>query len=199
MCAAVAALLVSCGGPPIALNGTITDAYTGKPVSAAKLVLGNNEITTDAGGKYQFPQWSENDTLQIVAGGYEPLSLALASQPQIAKPSPPAVTLDAAIRPNSLSGVVTDGYTGKPLAGARIAAGQAISATTGADGRYTLAGVPESFTLTVTAADHEELSQSLKRTTSFDTVPPRSPPAASQPPPARMGATGWKGCPRTRR
>jgi hypothetical protein len=66
--------------------------------------------------------------------------------------------------------VVTDGYTGKPLAGAHIAAGQAISATTGADGRYTLAGVPESFTLTVSAADHEEVSQSLKRTTSFDTA-----------------------------
>jgi hypothetical protein len=170
VCLAVGAILVSCGGPPIALTGTITDAYTGKPVSAAKLMLGGSQITTDAGGKYQFQQWSEKDTLQIVANGYEPTSVALASQPQLAKPTPPAATFDTAIRPNNLSGVIADSYTGKPLAGALLKVGAAISATTGADGRYTLSGLPESFTLTIAAADHEPASQNLKRTTSFDAV-----------------------------
>jgi hypothetical protein len=167
---ALAALLAACGGPPIALHGTITDAYTGRPVTAAKLRLGSSEITTDARGEYQFPGWDEKDTLQVVASGYEPLSMALGTQPQIAKPTPPAVTLDATIRPNTLSGLVTDSYSGKPLAGAQIKASQTLSATTGADGRYTLAGMPETFTLTVAAPDHEPLSQSLKRSTSFDTT-----------------------------
>jgi hypothetical protein len=169
ICLIALAILVSCGGPPIALNGTITDAYTGKPVSSAKLMLGGSEIATDAGGNYQFAQWSDKDTLQVVASGYEPLSLALASQPQFAKPTPPAVKLDASIRPNSLSGLITDSYTSKPLAGALVKAGEAISSTTGADGRYSLSGLPESFTLNVSAPDHETFSQSLKRTTSFDT------------------------------
>ncbi|MFL5801923.1 MAG: putative glycoside hydrolase [Roseiflexaceae bacterium] len=166
---ALAAILAACGAPPIAINGTITDAYTGKPIPAAKLTLGGSMITTDASGKYQFPRWAEEDTLQIVASGYESFSVALGTQPQIVKPTPPAVTLDAAIRPNTLSGRVIDTYTGKPLAGAQIKAGATLSATTGADGRYTLTGVPESFTLAVAAPDHEPFSQSLKRTTSFDT------------------------------
>src|SRR5258706_9825069 len=151
---ALAAILATCSAPPIAINGTITDAYTGRPVSTAKLTLGGSEITTDASGKYQFPRWAEEDTLQIIASGYESFSVALGTQPQIAKPTPPAVTLDAAIRPNTLSGRVIDTYTGKPLAGAQIKAGTTLSATTGADGRYTLTGVPERFTLAVAAPDH---------------------------------------------
>jgi hypothetical protein len=167
---AFAAILVSCGGPPITLNGVVTDAYTGKPVSAARLTLGASEIATDAAGKYQFSQWSEKDTLKIAASGYEPISVALESQPALAKPTPPAATLDAKLRPNTLSGVVADSYTGKPIAGALLKAGEAISVTSGADGRYTLTGVPESFVLTVAAPDHEPVSQDLKRTTSFDTA-----------------------------
>ncbi|HEX5692528.1 MAG TPA: putative glycoside hydrolase, partial [Roseiflexaceae bacterium] len=104
------------------------------------------------------------------ASGYEPLRLELASQPQFAQPTPPAVKLDATIRPNSLSGVVTDSYTNKPLEGARVQASDAISATTAADGRYSLSGLPESFTLQVSAPDHETFSQILKRVTGFDTT-----------------------------
>jgi protocatechuate 3,4-dioxygenase beta subunit len=169
-CLAVAAILVSCGGPPIALNGVVTDAYTGKPVSAARLTLGGSEIATDASGKYQFAQWSPKDTLKIAASGYEPVSVALESRPELAKPTPPAATLDAKLRPNTLSGVVVDSYTGQPIAGALLKAGDAVSVTTSADGRYTLAGVPESFMLTIAAPDHEPLSQNLKRMTSFDTT-----------------------------
>jgi hypothetical protein len=166
----VAAILASCGGPPIALSGVVTDAYTGKPVSTARLTLGGSEIATDAAGKYQFAQWSEKDTLKIVASGYESVSMALESRPELNQPTPPAATLDAKLRPNTLSGVVVDSYSGKPIADALLKAGEVISVTTGVDGRYTLAGVPEGFMLTITAPDHEPLSQSLKRTTSFDTT-----------------------------
>src|SRR5258706_13491330 len=98
---ALAAILAACGAPPIAINGTITDAYTGRPVSTAKLTLGGSEITTDASGKYQFPRWAAEDTLQLIASGYEPFSVALGTQPQIAKPTPPPGTRDAATRPNT--------------------------------------------------------------------------------------------------
>src|SRR5215216_839677 len=170
VCFALAAVLVACGDPDIALNGTIVDAYTGKPIPAATIKLGNNELTTDNGGKFQIAKWTDQDTLQVMAKGYEPITLPLASQPQLAKPTPPAVSIDAKIRPNTISGTISDAYTGKPLAGALVKASAAISATTGADGRYSLSGVPESFTLTVAAQDHESASQSFKRTTSFDTA-----------------------------
>src|SRR5215212_11763937 len=113
---ALAALLAACGGPEIPLNGTIIDAYTGKPVPAATINLGGAQLSTDVGGKYQVVQWSEKDTLQIAADGYEPLSIVLAQQPQLAKPTPPAMTLDAKLRPNTISGAITDAYSGKPLA-----------------------------------------------------------------------------------
>jgi protocatechuate 3,4-dioxygenase beta subunit len=170
VCIVVAAILASCGGPPIALNGVVTDAYTGKPISTARLTLGSSEIATDTAGKYQFVQWSEKDTLKIVASGYEPVSVTLESRPELAQPTPPAATLDAKLRPNTLAGAVVDSYTGKPIAGALLKAGEAVSVTTGADGRYTLTGVPESFMLTVAALDHEPVSQNIQRTTSFDTT-----------------------------
>jgi hypothetical protein len=166
----VVTLLASCGGPDIPLNGTIVDAYTGKPVAAATINLGGAQQTTDAGGKYQIAQWSEKDTLQVAANGYEPVSIVLAQQPQLAKPTAPAVTLDARLRPNTVSGAIMDAYTGKPLAGAVVKASETLSATTAADGRYTIVGVPESFTLAIQAPDHESVSQNLKQTVSFDTV-----------------------------
>jgi hypothetical protein len=165
---ALAALLAACGGPEIPLNGTIVDAYTGKPVPAATINLGGAQLSTDAGGKYQVVQWSDKDTLQVVANGYDPVSIVLAQQPQLAKPTPPAATLDAKLRPNTLGGSITDAYTGKPLAGALIKAGETVSATTAADGRYQLSGVPESFTLTITARDHEPITKSLRQTVAFD-------------------------------
>ncbi len=167
---ALAALLAACGGPEIPLNGTIIDAYTGKPVPAATINLGGAQLSTDAGGKYQVAQWSEKDTLQIAANGYEPVSIVLAQQPQLAKPTPPAMVLDAKLRPNTVGGAITDAYSGQPLAGALVKASATLSATTAADGRYTLVGVPESFTLTISAPDHEQVSQNLKQAVAFDTA-----------------------------
>src|SRR5262249_43493523 len=140
---AFAALLAACASraPEIALNGTVIDAYTGQPVPAATIKLGEHQLTTDAGGKYQIVQWTDKDTLQVAASGYDPIPIALPSQPQLTQPTPPAVTLDAKIRPNTIAGAITDAYTGKPLAGALVKASEALSMTTGADGRYTIAGV----------------------------------------------------------
>jgi hypothetical protein len=165
---ALAALLAACGGPEVPINGTVIDSYTGKPVSAATISLGGARLTTDAGGKYQVASWNAKDTLQIAAQGYEPVNIALAEKPEFAKPTPPAMTLDARLRPNTIAGVVTDAYTGQPLAGALVKASDTLSATTTADGRYMIAGVPENFTLTIAAKDYEPANANLKKTVSFD-------------------------------
>jgi protocatechuate 3,4-dioxygenase beta subunit len=166
---ALVALLGACGGsPPVALNGTVTDAYTNKPVSGATVKVGDAQATTDAAGKYQIAKWSAKDTLQVSAQGYEQASVPLESQPQLAKPAPPAATLDAKIRPNTLAGAILDGASGKPIAGAVVQAGPTLSATTGPDGRYTLAGVPENVALSITAPDHEARKENVQRTTAFD-------------------------------
>lgn len=169
--ALVAALLAACGGPDIPITGTVTDAYTGKPVSDATIELGRNQLTTDASGAFQIANWSAKDTIEITANGYEPLQLPLEAQQQLQQPTPPAVSLDEIkIRPNTLSGVITDIYSGQPLAGVEVRAGDTISATTDAGGHYTLTNVPESFTVAISAADYDQLVQNVSRTTSFDTA-----------------------------
>ncbi|MFO7169510.1 MAG: putative glycoside hydrolase [Chloroflexota bacterium] len=166
---AFAALLVACAGPQVPITGTITDAYTGQPVGAAQITLGSNTLTTDAAGNYQIPRWSIKDQLTVSASGYEPVTIDLATKPQLERPQPPAVSLDTiAIRPNTLSGVITDAYTGEPVDGALVKVTDAISATTAADGSFSLAGLPESFVVEITKEDYEPLSESLARTTTFD-------------------------------
>jgi len=160
---AIAALLAACGGPEVPLGGTIIDAYTGKPVSAATIQLGGAQLTTDLGGKFQANEWNQKDTLRITANGYEPISIVLAEQPQLVQPTPPLATVNAKLRPNTISGMITDAFTGTPLAGALVNASELLSTTTSVDGHYSLAGVPEAFTLTISAHDYDTASQSLKQ------------------------------------
>jgi hypothetical protein len=156
--------------PDIALTGTITDAYTGQPVVGVNISMGEKQLVTDATGVYRIPTWTTKDVLNISAQGYEALSLDLATKPDLATPTPPAMVLDTVIRPNTLSGIVTDGYSNQPLAGVRISAGGTISTTTTADGRYSLVGLPEQFTLDANLADYEAASVTVLRKTNTDMV-----------------------------
>ncbi|MCG8352814.1 MAG: carboxypeptidase-like regulatory domain-containing protein, partial [Chloroflexales bacterium] len=163
------ALLVACGGPEITLTGKVTNAYTDEPVRDATIRVGNNQLETDPTGNFQTSRWSIRDTLEIQAVGYEPISISLESQEQLAQATPPAVTIDTIkLRPNILSGVVTDSYSEKPLAGALLQASETVSATTDAEGRYTLNDLPENFTLAITAPDYATHSERVSGTTAFD-------------------------------
>ncbi|MCS6940002.1 MAG: putative glycoside hydrolase [Roseiflexaceae bacterium] len=164
----LALVAASCGRPAVPLTGTVADAYTGKPV-VATLTIGDTRVTTDANGSYQIDRWSARDVIKVVASGYEPVEIDLSTLPNLQRPEPPVVTLEPLrVRPNTLSGVVTDLYTRAPVAGAIVQASEAISATTDATGRYTLSGVPETFRVTVAADGYAPLVSDLSRTTSFD-------------------------------
>jgi hypothetical protein len=163
-------VLAACGRPDVPLTGSVFDAYTGKPV-VATLNIGDVQITTDANGVYQIDRWSARDVIRVVASGYEPFEVNLASLPHLERPEPPAVALDPiTIRPNTLSGVITDLYARTPVAGAVVQVSEAISATTDTDGRYTLTGVPETFRVTITADGYAPLVSDVARSTSFDTA-----------------------------
>jgi len=127
-------------------------------------------LMTDASGRYYIPIWDTKLALQLSAKGYEPTTVQLAAQPQLVKPTPPAVTLDAKLRPNTLKGVIKDSYSNKPLAGALVKVSETISATTAADGSYALSGLRETFTVHVSAADYEVATSNVQRTTSADLV-----------------------------
>lgn len=167
----IAAVLSACGGPPPVLTGTIKDAYTGAPVAEASVAIGDITVTTDANGVFRTDRWSKDDTLAVSAPNYEPLSLALESQPQIAATDVPTITLDTALRPNVLSGQITDEFTGEPVAGAQLSVTIDVSNTltvaTDANGHYSLSGVPEQFTLSISAPDYSAAETIISRSTAF--------------------------------
>jgi hypothetical protein len=156
----------------VVLTGTITDAYTGQPVREASVAIGGTTLTTDASGVFSTPSWGKNDTLAVSAPNYEPLNLALEGRPEIAATDVQTITLDTALRPNSLSGTITDSYTGEPMAGAQVVATfnvtNTLSATTDEAGRYSLAGLPEQFKLEASAPDYASAAAELNRATSQD-------------------------------
>jgi len=167
----LAATLSACAAPAPMLTGTVKDAYTGAPIGAASVQIGRTTVTTDANGVFRTPSWSKTDTLAVTAPDYEPVALPLEGQPQIAKTDTMTITLDTALRPNTLRGVVSDAFTGKPLPGADLSITLDVSNTlriqSGADGSYSFAGVPEQFVVEVRLPDHAPVTEKLSRTTSY--------------------------------
>lgn len=168
-----ALLLFGCSSrPPTVLTGTITDAYTGAPVGEAIIAIGETTLTTDANGGFSTPNWQKTDTLAVNAPNYEPLSLTLDGRPELADTAALTLTLNTALRPNTLSGTITDAFTNQPLSGAQLSVTLNVSTTlrvsTDAQGRYSLSGLPEQFSLTASAPDYAAISQELSRTTSLE-------------------------------
>lgn len=167
------ATLASCA-KPVVLAGTVKDAYTGQPVPQANVVVGGTTLTTDANGVFSTPSWSKTDTLAVNAPNYEPVQLALEGRPELAQSDALTVTLDTSLRPNTLSGIITDEYTGEPLAGAQVATtlnvSNTLSAATDEAGRYSLSGLPEQFTLNVSAPGYASDTRPVDKLTSQDLV-----------------------------
>ncbi|WP_298818051.1 putative glycoside hydrolase [Chloroflexus sp.] len=163
-------LLVGCTVRPVVLTGVVTDAYTGQPVAGATVAIGEQTLTTDEQGRFQTDRWQPEDTLALTAPAYESLSLPLANQPGVGESGVFTVTITTTLRPNTLSGVVTDAYTGQPISGAEVslADNATESVLTDTAGRYTLINVPETFTLTVRASDYAPATETVTRATALD-------------------------------
>lgn len=168
----LALTLSACGGSTVALTGTVIDAYTGQPVAAADVKIGRTTLATDPSGVYTTSRWKASDTLEVTAPGYETTNISLESHPEIGQTAVPTVTLNTELRPNMLTGTVSDAYSGAPLEGAlvSIALGETgtLTATTDAGGRYVLTGLPEQFTVEISAPDHNPVKADLSRTTAYD-------------------------------
>jgi len=141
---ATAVLLIACSGPqgsptpqpPRDVVVTVVDRTSQAPVPHAELQVGGLKATTAADG---------TATLTALRGTSVAASATGFDNGTGAVPNDGGLTI--ALRPNIVSGTVTDG-AGKPIAGVRVFVdGAAALVQTGADGRYALAGVPEQGTL----------------------------------------------------
>lgn len=170
LCLLCIMIITGCASRPVVLTGTVTDAYTGAPVPNATVAIGDLTLTTDEQGRFQTERWRLEDTLALQAPAYEPISLPLSDQAGVGESGVFTVTITTALRPNVLSGRVTDAYTGAPVGGAEVLLNNddTLRTTTDADGQYTLTGVPESFTVTVRAPDYAPASETISRATRLD-------------------------------
>ena len=124
-----------------AVAGTVTDA-SGAPLAASVTVAGTGESAVAAAdGSYRLLLPAGSYTLRFERVGYTPKEVAVTiADGQTA-------TVDAQLASSGLgavTGVVRSAAGGAPVAGARVEVlGSGLpAATTGADGRYTVDGVP---------------------------------------------------------
>lgn len=117
---------------PDGVHGTVQDAATGQPIAGAQVTLGAAQAQTDETGFFYLGDVEAGEAM-ATAVGYLPARLAVASPALLNGKQP----LTIALQPTVLTGVVTDGRDGKPLAGAQVRVG-AQTAVTDAQGRYRL-------------------------------------------------------------
>jgi hypothetical protein len=167
----VLATLAACGSQDTPLTGHVLDAYTRQPIKDVHVQLGYREsMTTDAKGRFTTDSWSLNQTLQLEAPGYEPTTLKLADQSELAQAaldSSPA-SFEVMLRPTTLTGTVTDPNTQQPIANAQVVVADEISTTTQADGSYILEDVPETFEVAFRAPQYAEARTVISQMTRLD-------------------------------
>ena len=122
---------------PNQISGLVTDIKTGKPIITATVYLDGKSTPTDAQGRYTFKRVKYGATVTASADGYGPAGGEIGESP----------TLDLALKPGVLSGIVKDAITGAPIAGATVAV-NGDYVTTDANGVYKLGDVPPGATIT---------------------------------------------------
>jgi hypothetical protein len=143
---------------PNTLSGVVKDVYTNQPVANA-LIKASDTIsaTTDATGAYTLQNVPETFQIAVNASDY------VETRADISRKT----SHELVLRPSVLRGVVKDTYSGKPVAGVTVKAGDA-TATTGDDGTYELKDVREGAEVSFSGAGYDEARQPMPQATSLD-------------------------------
>jgi hypothetical protein len=134
---------LSRGGPtdwqvalrPTVLQGRVTDAASASGVAGADVALvapdgSELKTVTDADGRYAFDAVPDGASLRLSSADYGTVEEEIGQR----------TSLDLAVQPAFVTGMVTDG-SGAPIADARVAAvNGSAETTTGADGAFHLSG-----------------------------------------------------------
>ncbi|HUG16294.1 MAG TPA: putative glycoside hydrolase [Thermomicrobiales bacterium] len=146
---------------PTTVSGIVTHRRTLEPLSGIEVRAegpnGESFTTmTDDDGRYTLDDIPAGATISVHYEGFTVASRLIGED----------VDLDFEIRPDVLSGRVTD-QAGVPLEGASVAIGEAI-VTTEPDGTFRLGAVPESGVITVKKAGYRDLSGELPESLVFN-------------------------------
>jgi hypothetical protein len=95
---------------PRALDGSVVDLFTNKPIEGALVTAGGVLTGTNSEGGYHFDDVPANTPISFTASGYNSLQMGTGTSNR----------LDATLRPNTVGGRVTDATTGKALPGVLV-------------------------------------------------------------------------------
>ncbi len=146
---------------PDALRGVVRDLYTGLPMTGVSVTVQHsaiaNQTGSDGAGVFRLSHVPLGALLSATAAAHDSAAITYTGQ----------VSVELALRPNTLRGVVRDGASGQPIAGAEVSAGS-VSMTTAANGAYELAGIPEGASLIVNAIGHDRALVTIGQLTTLD-------------------------------
>jgi hypothetical protein len=151
------------------LTGTIIDAGSSAPISGAVFSLSNGASNTSGSdGSFSVSGLSSGPyTATVSAAGYatQTLSLQIPARVTASLGSISLYPSNDSSAPNTVTlvGTVVDGLSNKPLAGVAVTlVGGAPSATSNAQGQFTLVDIPSlSFQLHFAAAGYSDISYSV--------------------------------------
>jgi hypothetical protein len=148
---------------PTTFRGTVTNSRNGDPVEGvtvtAKPPAGEPISTiTDADGDY---------VLHDVPAGAE-ISVVFEGVTVATKQIGEGASVDFEIRPDVLTGRVVD-EAGQPVSSAVVAIGDATT-TSGEDGSYRLAAIPEDGTITVRKTGYQDVTGDIPESLRFDAI-----------------------------
>ncbi len=157
----IASVTTTVGLFPDRFEGAVVDDYTGLAVGEAQVSTPRKTLAADAMGLFTVLTPTFPLSLTVRAEGYD-----------VFRGSFFTTSARLALRPNTLGGLVTSADDGRPLAGAQITVTGSglLTATTGADGRYLVRGVPERFNVQVKAPQHRGAEVALQRATQYDVI-----------------------------
>lgn len=140
---------------------TITDSASGQPLSGAIVTVGDQQATSNDKGVARVERPDDPTTIVVQAVNYEPVHGTIDKESKTEQA--------VALRSSTVSGVLTDSATGAPVAGARVTVVNAdgpteLTATTDANGAYTINNVPTGASLRIDSDGYDEVTQPVNNT-----------------------------------
>ena len=128
----------------------VTDRYTGQPIPDVTVLADGAPVANTPKGPEPVLLTTDSVAVEVAASGYEGVRTTLAR----GGPSEWQIGL----RPNVLTGKLTDSGTSAGIAGANVTVvapnGSELQATTNADGAFSFDGVPEGAVLRLSSEDY---------------------------------------------
>ncbi|HUE75280.1 MAG TPA: putative glycoside hydrolase [Chloroflexota bacterium] len=112
---------------PRAISVRATDTSTGQTIDGIDVRAGNLPVEESSDGTVSVLRAEPGATIEVSAEGYAPATLTIADEDRA----------EVALRPNRVSGRVTDASTGQPISDVTVSSNGATTVTD-QDGRYTL-------------------------------------------------------------